>query len=42
MATKQSKTSSSQKITFGKRKPGKHKKRLNKHKSVSSKYRGQG
>ena len=33
---------SSQKVSFGKRRPGKAAKRLNKHKSVGKKYRGQG
>lgn len=40
MAKKQ--TSSISKVTFGKRKSGKAKKRLNKHTSVKAKYRGQG
>jgi hypothetical protein len=40
---KGSKASSSNiKVTFGKRRGGKAKKRLNKHVSVGSKYRGQG
>lgn len=40
---KTSKTSSSNiKVTFGKRREGKFKKRLNKHTSVGKKYRGQG
>jgi hypothetical protein len=30
------------KVSFGKRKSGKAKKRLNKHKSIKLKYRGQG
>ena len=34
--------SSGTKVTFGKRRGGKAKKRLNKHVSVGSKYRGQG
>lgn len=33
---------SSQKVSFGKRREGKHSKSLNKHKSPSSKYRAQG
>jgi len=33
---------SSQKVSFGKRREGKHAKRLNKRVSPSSKYRGQG
>ena len=40
MAKKQ--TASASKVTFGKRKGGKAKKRLNKHTSVKAKYRGQG
>lgn len=40
MAKKQSVLSI--KTTFGKRKSGKAKKRLNKHTSVKAKYRGQG
>lgn len=40
MAKKQ--TASATKVTFGKRKGGKAKKRLNKHTSVGKKYRGQG
>jgi hypothetical protein len=34
--------STSVKVTFGKRRPGKAAKRLNKHASVGKKYRGQG
>lgn len=34
--------SSNQKVTFGKRRNGKHAKRLNKHASPASKYKGQG
>lgn len=34
--------SSGIKVSFGKRREGKHKKRLNKHESVGKKYRGQG
>lgn len=34
--------SSNAKVTFGKRRIGKHSKTLNKHSSPSSKYRGQG
>ena len=34
--------SSGIKVNFGKRRVGKAKKRLNKHESVSKKYRGQG
>jgi hypothetical protein len=34
--------SSGTKVTFGKRRCGKAKKRLNKHESVGGKYRGQG
>lgn len=34
--------SSGAKVVFGTRRKGKHSKRLNKHKSPSSKYRGQG
>jgi len=30
------------KVTFGKRREGKHSKTINKHASPSSKYRGQG
>ncbi len=30
------------KISFGKRREGKHAKRLNKHSSVGKRYRGQG
>jgi hypothetical protein len=30
------------KVSFGKRREGKHAKRLNKHSSVGKKYRGQG
>ena len=33
---------SSQKVSFGKRRIGKASKTINKHKSPSSKYRGQG
>jgi hypothetical protein len=33
---------SNQKVSFGKRREGKHAKTLNKHASPSSKYRGQG
>jgi hypothetical protein len=33
---------SSQKVSFGKRRGGKHSKTLNKHASPSSKYRAQG
>jgi hypothetical protein len=40
MAKKQ--TSSNAKVTFGKRRGGKHSKRLNKHASPKSKYVGQG
>lgn len=40
MAKKQ--VSSAIKVSFGKRKSGKAKKRLNKHTSVKLKYRGQG
>lgn len=40
MAKKQ--VSSSIKVSFGKRKAGKAKKRLNKHKSAKLRYRGQG
>lgn len=40
MATKAS--NSGPKIVFGTRRKGKHSKRLNKHKSPSSKYKGQG
>jgi hypothetical protein len=35
-------TSVAIKVSFGKRKAGKAKKRLNKHKSVKLRYRGQG
>lgn len=35
-------SSSNTKVTFGKRRCGKAKKRLNKHESVGGKYRGQG
>lgn len=42
MAKKTTAQKVSQKITFGKRRIGKHAKRLNKHSSPSSKYRGQG
>lgn len=30
------------KVSFGKRREGKHAKRLNKHQSVGKRYRGQG
>jgi hypothetical protein len=33
---------SSQKVSFGKRREGRHAKTINKHASPSSKYRGQG
>lgn len=33
---------SNAKVTFGKRRIGKHSKRANKHSSPASKYRGQG
>ena len=42
MAKKSATPKASQKITFGKRRIGKHAKRLNKHASPASKYRGQG
>jgi len=42
MAKKSTPIKSSQKVVFGKRRGGKHAKRLNKHKSPSSKYVGQG
>jgi hypothetical protein len=42
MAKKSTAKASNQKISFGKRKTGKHAKRLNKHASPASKYRGQG
>lgn len=42
MAKKSTPVKTSQKIVFGKRREGKHAKRLNKHNSPSSKYRGQG
>lgn len=44
MAKKQSSYSKAtgQKVSFGKRREGKHSKRLNKHSSPSSKYRAQG
>lgn len=34
--------SSGIKVSFGKRRIGRHKKRLNKHSSIGKKYRGQG
>jgi hypothetical protein len=44
MAKKQtsSNKSTGAKVVFGKRREGKHAKRLNKHKSLKSRYRGQG
>jgi len=42
MAAKPNSTKSSMKVSFGKRRIGKAIKRLNKHKSPSSRNRGQG
>lgn len=46
MATKKKSAISSRatgvKVSFGKRREGKHAKRLNKHASVGKRYRGQG
>lgn len=42
MAKKTTLQKTSQKVTFGKRRTGKHAKRLNKHSSPASRYRGQG
>lgn len=42
MAKKSTSKESNAKVTFGKRRIGKHAKRANKHSSPASKYRGQG
>jgi hypothetical protein len=42
MPKKSTPVKTSQKVVFGKRREGKHAKRLNKHSSPASKYRGQG
>lgn len=42
MAKAKGGTSSSQKVTFGKRKSGKHSKTTNKHDRKEKNYRGQG
>lgn len=42
MAKKTTLSKENSKVSFGKRRVGKHSKTINKHKSPSSKYRGQG